>query len=84
MLLQQYLTDETIGNSLIRPPSSFHILSHILYPFYTLQTMQDLSQLEQEEYYLSSHDEYEIETVDDIQDALRDLLGGTIKSMMEA
>lgn len=29
-------------------------------------------------------DEYEIETADDIQDALRDLLGGTIKSMMEA
>lgn len=29
-------------------------------------------------------DEYEIETADDIQDALRDLIGGTIKSMMEA
>lgn len=29
-------------------------------------------------------DEYDIETADDIQDALRDLLGGTIKSMMEA
>ena len=29
-------------------------------------------------------DEYEIETADDIQEALKDLLGGTIKSMMEA
>lgn len=29
-------------------------------------------------------DEYDIETAEDIQDALRDLLGGTIKSMMEA
>ena len=29
-------------------------------------------------------DEYEIETADDIQAALKDLLGGTIKSMMEA
>ena len=29
-------------------------------------------------------DEYGIETADDIQAALRDLLGGTIKSMMEA
>ena len=29
-------------------------------------------------------DEYDIETTDDIQAALRDLLGGTIKSMMEA
>lgn len=29
-------------------------------------------------------DEYDIETADDIQEALRDLLGGTIKSMMEA
>ena len=29
-------------------------------------------------------DEYHIETADDIQEALRDLLGGTIKSMMEA
>ncbi len=29
-------------------------------------------------------DEYEIETAEDIQAALRDLLGGTIKSMMEA
>lgn len=28
--------------------------------------------------------EYDIETADDIQEALRDLLGGTIKSMMEA
>ena len=28
--------------------------------------------------------EYDIETADDIQAALRDLLGGTIKSMMEA
>lgn len=29
-------------------------------------------------------DEYDIETAEDIQDALRDLLGDTIKSMMEA
>ena len=29
-------------------------------------------------------DEYDIETADDIRDALRDLLGGTIQSMMEA
>lgn len=29
-------------------------------------------------------DEYDIETAEDIQDALRDLPGGTIKSMMEA
>ncbi len=29
-------------------------------------------------------DEYDIETAEDIQDALKDLLGGTIKSMMEA
>ena len=29
-------------------------------------------------------EEYEIETTDDIQNALKDLLGGTIKSMMEA
>ena len=29
-------------------------------------------------------DEYDIETADDIQAALKDLLGGTIKSMMEA
>lgn len=29
-------------------------------------------------------DEYDIETADDIQDALKDLLGSTIKSMMEA
>lgn len=29
-------------------------------------------------------EEYNIETADDIQEALRDLLGGTIKSMMEA
>lgn len=29
-------------------------------------------------------EEYDIETADDIQEALRDLLGGTIKSMMEA
>ena len=29
-------------------------------------------------------DEYEIESADDIQEALKDLLGGTIKSMMEA
>ena len=29
-------------------------------------------------------DEYNIETADDIQEALKDLLGGTIKSMMEA
>lgn len=29
-------------------------------------------------------DEYDIETAEDIQEALRDLLGGTIKSMMEA
>ena len=28
--------------------------------------------------------EYEIETAEDIQDALKDLLGGTIKEMMEA
>lgn len=29
-------------------------------------------------------EEYDVETADDIQEALRDLLGGTIKSMMEA
>ena len=29
-------------------------------------------------------DEYDVETADDIQEALKDLLGGTIKSMMEA
>lgn len=29
-------------------------------------------------------DEYEIETADDIQETLKDLLGGTIKSMMES
>lgn len=29
-------------------------------------------------------DEYDIQSADDIQAALRDLLGGTIKSMMEA
>lgn len=29
-------------------------------------------------------DEYDIETAEDIQDALKDLLGETIKSMMEA
>lgn len=29
-------------------------------------------------------DEYDIETAGDIQEALKDLLGGTIKSMMEA
>ena len=29
-------------------------------------------------------DEYDIETAEDIQEALKDLLGGTIKSMMEA
>lgn len=29
-------------------------------------------------------DEYDIETAEDIQEALRDLLGGTIKSMMES
>mgnify|MGYP000870543520 CR=1 FL=1 len=29
-------------------------------------------------------EEYAIETADDIQDALKDLLGGTIKSMIEA
>lgn len=29
-------------------------------------------------------DEYDIETADDIQEALKDLLGGTIKGMMEA
>lgn len=29
-------------------------------------------------------DEYDIKTTDDIQDALKDLLGGTIKSMMDA
>lgn len=29
-------------------------------------------------------EEYDIETADDIQAALRDFLGGTIKSMMEA
>ena len=28
--------------------------------------------------------EYEIESAEDIQDALKDLLGGTIKEMMEA
>ncbi len=28
--------------------------------------------------------EYDIETVEDIQNALKDLLGGTIKEMMEA
>ena len=29
-------------------------------------------------------DEYDIETAEDIQEALKDLLGGTLKSMMEA
>ena len=29
-------------------------------------------------------EEYDIETADDIQEALKDLLGGTLKSMMEA
>ena len=29
-------------------------------------------------------EEYEIETAKDIQEALKDLLGGTIKEMMEA
>ena len=29
-------------------------------------------------------EEYDIETAEDIQDALKDLLGGTIKEMMEA
>ena len=29
-------------------------------------------------------DEYDIQTAEDIQDALKDLLGGTIKEMMEA
>ena len=29
-------------------------------------------------------EEYDIETVEDIRDALKDLLGGTIKEMMEA
>ena len=29
-------------------------------------------------------DEYDIKTAEDIQDALKDLLGGTIKEMMEA
>ena len=29
-------------------------------------------------------EEYDIETAEDIQDALRDLPGGTIKEMMEA
>lgn len=29
-------------------------------------------------------EEYDIKTADDIQEALKDLLGGTIKSMMEA
>lgn len=29
-------------------------------------------------------EEYDIETADDIQEALKDLLGGTIKSMMES
>ena len=29
-------------------------------------------------------DEYEIKTAEDIQDALKDLLGGTIRSMMES
>ena len=29
-------------------------------------------------------DEYDIETAEDIQNALKDLLGGTIQSMMEA
>ena len=28
--------------------------------------------------------EYDIQTADDIQEALKDLLGGTIKEMMEA
>lgn len=28
-------------------------------------------------------EEYDIESVEDIQEALKDLLGGTIKSMME-
>lgn len=29
-------------------------------------------------------EEYDIETAEDIQDALKDLLGGTLKKMMEA
>ena len=29
-------------------------------------------------------EEYDIETADDIQEALKDLLGGTIKSMLES
>lgn len=29
-------------------------------------------------------EEYDVETATDIQDALKDLLGGTIKEMMEA
>ena len=29
-------------------------------------------------------EEYDIETAEDIQDALKDLLGGTIKELMEA
>lgn len=29
-------------------------------------------------------EEYDIESVEDIQEALKDLLGGTIKSMMES
>jgi hypothetical protein len=29
-------------------------------------------------------EEYEIETTEDIQEVLKDLLGGTIKSMMES
>lgn len=29
-------------------------------------------------------EEYDIQSVEDIQDALKDLLGGTIKEMMEA
>ncbi len=29
-------------------------------------------------------EEYDIQTAEDIQDALKDLLGGTIKEMMEA
>ena len=29
-------------------------------------------------------EEYDIQTAEDIQDALRDLLGGTLHSMMEA
>lgn len=29
-------------------------------------------------------EEYDIQTVEDIQDALKDFLGGTIKEMMEA